>query len=115
MPSLLCRHNTALSADATQTFADTLCREVAATLGKDPAYMLVTVEKADALSMNGSGSPAACLELSALGLTADQVGPAAERITALCTEHLGTPPSRTYLIATNVPRTHWAWEGKTFG
>ncbi|MGF1449809.1 MAG: phenylpyruvate tautomerase MIF-related protein [Opitutales bacterium] len=112
MPSLLCHHNATLSAEASQAFAHTLCRETASLLGKPPAYMLATVQQADAMSMDTNAEPAAVFHLEGLSLTADKVGPVVERLTALCTEHLRTAPSRVHIIAADIPRTHWGFDGK---
>ncbi|MGF1485396.1 MAG: phenylpyruvate tautomerase MIF-related protein [Opitutales bacterium] len=112
MPSLTVQHNTPLDAAASQNFANKLCTAVAQALGKDPQYMLVSLHKAEAIAMGTASAPAATFQLDALGLTAEKLAP----VIALLTDHarktLGTAPDRVHIIANDIPRTHWGFNGQ---
>ena len=88
---------------------------IAEALGKPPGYVQVVLETEVPMALGGTTEPTALAEVRSLGLP----DAAAKTLSAkLCTafeQALGVPPDRTFVVCADHPRTHWGWNGGTFG
>lgn len=89
-------------------------RLVAEVTGKPETYMMITLSQAGML-MGGQPGPAAYLDLRAIGgLTPDVNRRLSEKLCRLLETSLGVPANRVYITFTDLPATHWGWDGGTF-
>jgi phenylpyruvate tautomerase len=92
-----------------------LCKAVGEVLEKPKDYIMVVINKAF-VEFGNADDPAAFVDVRSIGgLSTSTCAPLTQRIGALLEKHLGIPPCRTYVIFTNVPATHWGWNGAMFG
>jgi phenylpyruvate tautomerase len=92
-----------------------LSREVAQGIGKPEQYVMACFEPM-IMIMGGKDQPAAYVELKSIGgLTPDVINRLSKNICALLQDMLQVPPARVFLNFSEVPPTHWAWNGETFG
>ena len=88
---------------------------VAEVMGKPEAYVMVTISQAPVL-MAGTSEPAAFGDLRSIGgLSAQGNAALSEKLAEVLENKLGVPRARFYLNFTDVPRTHWGYNGGTFG
>jgi len=88
---------------------------IADALGKPPRYVMITLSEGP-ISMEGKAGPAAFADVRSIGGLDGEVN---ERIAAgvcqLLTAELDIPADRVFLNFTDVPRSHWGFDGGTFG
>ena len=69
-----------------------------------------------AIQMSGSPGNAAFVDVRSIGgLTDDVNRKLSQKVSQLLHDSLGIPPNRIYLNFTDVPASHWGWNGNTFG
>jgi len=83
-------------------------------LGKPEAYVMTALKPGTAMSFAGSRAPAAFIEVKSIGLPEAQCGAFAEKISAFIHTELGIEPDRVFIDFVDLPRTRFAWNGKTF-
>lgn len=83
-------------------------------LGKPEAYVMTAVTPGAAMTFAGSDEPAAFIEVKSIGLPEAQCSAFAEKISAFIHAELSIEPSRAFIDFTDLPRTRFAWNGKTF-
>jgi len=88
---------------------------VAAELGKPKEYVQVVLEPNVDLMFAGTTEPTAFVELRSLGLPTDKPAPLSESLSQQLLKALGVPANRVFLNFFDLPRTHWGWNGGTFG
>ena len=84
-------------------------------LGKSEAYVMIALKSGTVMTFAGSYEPAAFIEVKSIGLPEVQCGAFATKISAFIHEELGIEPDRVFIDFTDLPRTRFAWNGKTFG
>lgn len=115
MPLLTLRTSIPVADDAIDELLLELSAAVAQTLGKPERYVMVTLNSGPA-AMAGSLAPSALATVSSIGaLGSGPNGRLASRLTSILTERLGLPGERVYVTFTDVPASHWACDGATFG
>lgn len=87
---------------------------IAGLVGKPEAYVMTAIKPGIAMTFAGNDAPTAVVELKSLGLTEDRCNPLAEKISAFIQAELGIKPNRVFIDFVDVPRTRFAWNGKTF-
>jgi phenylpyruvate tautomerase len=115
MPLLKLETTVALADDKRKMLLASLSKIVAATIGKPEQYVMVVISPA-AILMSGKPGDAAFVEVRSVGGLNNEVNrELARKIGGLLTESLGVPPERIYLNFTDVPGSHWGWNGNIFG
>ncbi|MGO8838800.1 MAG: phenylpyruvate tautomerase MIF-related protein [Limisphaerales bacterium] len=115
MPLLKLETTVALADDKKKALLGSLSKIVAGTIGKPEQYVMVVVSPA-AILMSGKPGDAAFVDIRSIGGLSDEVnGQLSQKIGDLLKESLGVSPDRVYLNFTDVPASHWGWNGDTFG
>ena len=115
MPLLTLRTSVPVAEDAIDELMLELSAAVAQALGKPERYVMVTLDSGPA-AMAGSLAPSALATISSIGaLGSGPNGRVAARICAILKERLELPGERVYVTFTDVPASHWASDGATFG
>jgi phenylpyruvate tautomerase PptA (4-oxalocrotonate tautomerase family) len=115
MPLLKLETTAALSEDKRQALLASLSKCVAETMGKPEQYVMVTASQI-AMQMAGTPGDAAFVDLRSIGgLTGDVNRKLSQKVCKLLNDSLGVPPNRIYLNFTDVPASHWGWNGSIFG
>jgi len=105
----------ALADDKKKALLASLSKIVGGTSGKPEQYVMVVVSPA-AILMSGKPGDAAFVDIRSIGGLSDEVnGQLSQKIGDLLKESLGVSPDRVYLNFTDVPASHWGWNGDTFG
>ena len=115
MPYLTIKTNCNLDGVDTDAFirqASNICSEA---LGKPEDYMMVSFDAFQRMIFGGKDSPTAFVELRALDLPKESLPILSAIICNLLSEKLGIKPNRIYINFRDFERTHWGWDGKTFG
>lgn len=87
---------------------------IAESLSKPEAVVQVQVQAGETLLFGGSLVPNAFIELRSLGLP-DDLNPFSVQLSQIIEEQLQIAPDRVFINFFDLPRSHWAWKGKTFG
>jgi phenylpyruvate tautomerase PptA (4-oxalocrotonate tautomerase family) len=115
MPLLKLETTIALSEEKEKALLASLSKIAAGTIGKPEQYVMVTFSPATVL-MSGKPGAAAFVDLRSIGGLDENVNrQLSEKICKILNESLGVPPDRIYLNFTEVPASHWGWNGDTFG
>lgn len=115
MPLLRIQTNQAVAPEQRDALLTALTRTVAELLAKPPAYVQVVLETEVAMAFGGTTEPTALAELRSLGLPHEAPKAISARLCTLFQEELRVPPDRTFIVCADHPRTHWGWNGGTFG
>jgi phenylpyruvate tautomerase PptA (4-oxalocrotonate tautomerase family) len=83
-------------------------------LGKPEAYVMTALQTGMIMTFAGSNAPTAFIEVRSIGLAEAQSGIFAEKISAFIQAQLGIQPDRVFIAFEDLPRTRFAWNGKTF-
>jgi phenylpyruvate tautomerase len=115
MPLLQLTTNRPIMEDQEEPLVAALSRAVAEIIGKPEDYVMVTLQPGT-LMMAGTAEPGAMADLRSIGgLSGDVNARLSDRVCTILHEHLDLLPNRIYLNFTDIPRTHWGWNGSTFG
>lgn len=115
MPLLHLTTNAPLSGAGQPALAAALSKAVSELIGKPEDYVMISLQPGTLL-MGGTSEPAGFADVRSIGgLSPDVNRRLSERIGELLQEHLDIPRDRVYLNFTDVARTHWGWNGSTFG
>lgn len=103
-----------LGRDKVNTIEQDLCAVIGSTLSKPREYIMVVFQHAH-VEFGNSDDPAAFVDVRSIGgLTPVSNARLAREISAVIEKHLDVPAARIYLTFTDVPATHWGWNGTTF-
>ena len=83
-------------------------------IGKPEAYVMTALNPDTTMTFAGSHAPAAFIEVKSIGLSEAKCDAFADKISAFIRAELGIEPDRTFIDFTDLPRTRFAWNGKTF-
>ena len=84
-------------------------------LGKPESYVMVNINAEADLIFAGSSEPCARLMLESLGLPESETKSYSETLCGFIEQHLGIPPSRTYIEFISPERHMFGWNNSTFG
>jgi phenylpyruvate tautomerase len=116
MPLIKVQTSVSCSPETKEALAKELSVTTSGTIGKPEMYQAAVIEDDAVISFSGEISPAAIVEVRSIGgLNSTVNNELATKITACLQEQLGVDPARIYINFFDVPRTDWAWKGKTFG
>lgn len=114
MPYFSIQTSQTLDAAAGAALAQKASAFAAELLGKPEAYVMTALQPGTAMTFAGSDAPAAFIEVRSIGLSETQCSTFAETISAFIQTQLGIEPDRVFIEFTDLPRTRFAWNGKTF-
>lgn len=115
MPLIKLETSADLPDDKKTTLLPQLSRIIAEEIGKPETYVMVTIEQ-NRLMMSGSDAPAAFMDVRSIGGLTPEINQAiSKRLCTLMDRELGISYDRTYITFIDMPRTHWGWNGRTFG
>ena len=103
------------SPEDSAAFRKQLSEQLAQWLTKPESYCMVHTQFTTGLSFAGTEEPAATVEVASLGMNDDQPANLTPLIGEFLQSTLGVSPDRLYIRFSSPPRTHWGWNGKTFG
>lgn len=115
MPLLRIQTNQAVAPEDQGPLLDVFTATVAEELGKPVQFVQVVLQTGLPMAFGGSTAPAALVELASLGLPAEAPKRLTARFCRLLNERLQVAPERIFLVFDDHPRTHWGWNGSTFG
>lgn len=115
MPSLTIHTNIHFGGMGVSSLMEDLTDLTAELLDKPKDFIMVRLEHKSQLRFAGHDDPAAFVELISLGLPDDAPARLTARYTEFLQEKLSIRPDRMYFYFPQVPRTHFGWNGKTFG
>ena len=85
------------------------------TIGKPEQYVMVALASGPVL-MSGREGPAAFADVRSIGGLSGNVNrQLAQKICALLDASLGIASNRVFINFTDIPASHWGWNGSTFG
>ena len=84
-------------------------------LNKPEDFCMTITQFGIGTTFGGSEEPTASLELSSLGLEEDLLPELTQLLCHFLEETLNLDPKRIYIRYTSPERSHWGWNGKTFG
>ncbi len=114
VPYLRIQTNMELEDEQRTDLAGNASKLVAELLEKPEAYVQVQVQDGEELIFGGSSAPNAFIELRSLGLP-DDLNTLSKQISATIEQQLEIAPDRIFINFFDLPRSQWAWNGKTFG
>jgi phenylpyruvate tautomerase PptA (4-oxalocrotonate tautomerase family) len=114
MPYFSIQTSQPLDASAGADLARKASAFAAELLGKPESYVMTALQPGATMTFAGSDAPAAFIEVRSIGLAEGQCGTFAEKISAFIQAQLGIEPNRVFIEFTDLPRTRFAWNGKTF-
>lgn len=84
-------------------------------LEKSESFIMVALEENANMAFGGTREPLAYAELKSLGLPADRTSALSAALCEHIAEDLGVEMNRVYIEFSAPERSHWGWNGKTFG
>lgn len=113
MPLLAIDTNVDLDAEDRSAFLAEAGAAIAAALDKPQRVVMVSL-KSVALRFAETETPAAFVELRAIGLPEQRTAALSETICGLLQRRLDIPAERVFINFADVPRHLWGWDGRTF-
>ncbi len=115
MPFVRLETSAPLTDEVRRKLCASLSQAAAQGLGKPEQYVMTSVVPS-VMSMSGTPAPAAFVDLRSIGGLSPAVNRAlAKAIGGIVQETLKIPGERIFLTFTDVPGTHWGWQGSTLG
>ena len=114
MPYLKIQCNLALDEPTGHKLLAQASAAVAARLGKPERYVMVALEPQRSMMFAGNCDPLAFLELKSIALPETQTSALSGVLCDLMTELLAIPQDRIFIVFSNVPRSMWGWNRRTF-
>jgi hypothetical protein len=84
-------------------------------LGKPEAYVMTALTPGAVMTFAGSDAPAAFVDVRSIGLPEAHCSEFADAISRFIQTELDIDPGRVFIDMRDLPRTRFAWNGKTFG
>jgi phenylpyruvate tautomerase PptA (4-oxalocrotonate tautomerase family) len=114
MPYFSIQTNQTMDASAGEDLTRKASAFAAELLGKPEAYVMTALQSGTAMTFAGSDAPAAFIEVRSIGLDEAQCGTFAAKISTFIQAQLGIQPDRVFIAFEDLPRSRFAWNGKTF-
>ncbi len=115
MPLLKVQTNHMPDADRVDGILQRWTSVLSGELEKSEKFILVALEENANMAFGGTREPLAYAELKSLGLPADRTSALSATLCADIGRELGVEESRVYIEFSAPERSHWGWNGKTFG
>lgn len=115
MPFLNLQTNATADDPARSELARALSELVSRELGKPLDYVQVQVQLGAFLTFAGTEEKTAFVDLRSLGMPSNKPPVLSAALCDLLRQHLGISPQRVFLNFQDMPRSHWGWDGRTFG
>lgn len=112
MPYFRIETNLQLTQEQCDALLAAASAQLAETLGKPEAYMMVEVVSGADLMFAGTREPSAYVELKSIGLK-DTPG-LSRFVCGLLQAQLGIPPHRVYIEFIDIDPKRWGWNNSTF-
>jgi phenylpyruvate tautomerase len=85
-------------------------------LGKPESYVMTCLVPGSRLTFGASFDPSCLVEVKSIGgLGGDVPAKISAAVCTLLHEALGVPANRIFLVFTDVPASHWGFDGATIG
>ena len=105
----------ALSDKEREELAAAISEIVAHEIGKPEKYVMVRVSR-ETIVMSGAQGEAAFVDIRSIGGLSKEVNQRlTAEISAVLLNSYGIEQQRVYVTCADVERTHWGWNGTTFG
>lgn len=115
MPFIRIETSASLTDDLRQKLCTSLSQALAKGLGKPEQYVMTSVLPS-VMSCSGSSAPTVFADLRSIGGLNPAVNKALARtLCGILQEALKVPGERIFLNFTDVPGSHWGWQGSTLG
>ena len=115
MPCLSITTNIKLSKESVSREQKELSQLTAKWLGKQEDYVMVILNTGVEITFAGSTEPTAYCEFTSLGMTEEQMPNLSKNVCESLLERFSIPQERVYIRFDAPPRSHFGWNGKTFG
>ncbi len=116
MPLIKVQSSVQCSRDVKEATVKRLSTITAGRIGKPESYVAAVLEDDAIISFGGEVGASAFVEVRSIGGLNPEVNNAlAAEICDCLEEELGIEPARVYINFFDIPRSNWAWKGKTFG
>lgn len=115
MPYFMIETNRPLDAARTAAVARRASARVAALVGKDERWVMVSVRPDTTMLFAGSDAPCAYLRLTSIGLAASDGEALSAALCRFAADELAVPEDRVYLELSGPDPALWGWNGGTFG
>ncbi|MEN9460380.1 MAG: hypothetical protein RIS84_400 [Pseudomonadota bacterium] len=114
MPYVALQTNLALSEAQQQSLLSRLTVQVAATLKKPEAYMMIVLQPNTCMNLGNSGDACAHLSVKSIGFVENSITQLSTELTQLLNTELAIAADRVFIEFCDVSPEKWAWQGKTF-
>ena len=115
MPLIILQTNQPIADEAATSLLSALTNLASEQLNKPKEYVQVLIHPSAAMSFAGTAEPTAWVEVRSLGLPEGSPQRLTEGLCRILKDELDIPPARVFANFVDVPRTHWGWDGRTFG
>ena len=115
MPFLSLTTNLECSLESALKLQELLTDLIVDQLKKPREVIQIALADGQKMTFGGTRGPCCFVDFRGLGLTADQANSLSRTLCALLENHLKIAPNRIFINFWDVPRSHWGWNGKTFG
>jgi len=114
MPYVEINTNVITSIEKKTQISQQLSCLTAGSLKKSEQYVMVCFKPVEVLLFGGNNQPAALLIVKSLGLDKSQINQLSDELSHIINKLLNVNKDRIYINFEAPPRTHWAYNGKTF-
>lgn len=113
MPYINVKTNAAVPAQKAEAIKSAMGQAITAIPGKSETWLMVGIEPEQMLYFQGSGAPAAIVEVTIYGsATASAYNALTGKITAILNSELDIAPNRIYVKYAETD--NWGWNGSNF-
>ncbi len=114
MPYMKIDTNLSIDNETLQALLARVSSKVSTFLGKPERYVLIHINPGQALSFAGSQEPLAYIELKSIALPSEKTGQLSRELCDFLSDTLSIPPQRIYIEFSDIKRSMWGWNNKTF-
>lgn len=99
-----------------QSLTKALSKLASEGIGKPERYVMAVIHDGLSMTMSGESGPCALVTIRSIGGLTQAVNQTlATRIDQMLQEELAISQDRIYILFEDIPPTHWAFNGRTFG
>jgi len=114
MPCLIVKTNQSMSKENELLFCQSASEKVAHLLSKPESYVMILIETQLSMTMSGTNTPTAYVELKSINLPEQQTSELSNELCTYISQQLDITPNRIYIEFSNAQRHLWGWDNKTF-
>ena len=115
MPLIRIETNEEVSDQGRETILNLMTELVVRQLNKPREYVQIALTEKCAMAFGGTTEPAAFVEVRSLGLPDGTPKAISAEVCQILEENLRIQPNRVFINFFDMPKTHWGWNGDTFG